>query len=359
MKLELLPHLCCPDCRADLSFPDGTSSQGRSGVTPSEPVESGALVCTGCQRAWPIIRGVPTFTPPDDAGDVSQTTGGFARNWNEFNAEILSHSDLNRQLFQDWVWPLNPSWLRGRRVLEAGCGMGRWLRVAAQEQPELVIGFDYSAIAYTAAENTRDLENVHVVRADIFHLPFKTRFHVQHSIGVVHHTPDPAGAFHALCSTLADDGVISCWVYGAENNEWITRFVDPFRKQVSSRLPHRVLQALSFALAVELRLAAKAYAAVGSPASFAYGAYLDHLRRYPFKYMEHIVYDHLVPQIAHYIPRDEMLRWARRDGLSHVLSARNGNSWRLFGGRDAASLLQAAAPLEDGEIRRLASDVVL
>jgi len=35
------------------------------------------------------------------------------------------------------------------------------------------------------------------------------------------------------------------WVYGQENNEWITRFVDPVRKTLTSKLPPPALRAAS------------------------------------------------------------------------------------------------------------------
>jgi SAM-dependent methyltransferase len=324
------------------------------GQAEAVDVDAGVLICSGCEQEFPLIDGVPTFTQGDEARDVAQTTSGFARNWETFNREIMDNNPLNTELFKDWVWPLNPEWLRGRKVLEAGCGMGRWLRVAAQQNPAVLIGFDYSDIAYTAARNTKELANVHVVRADIFRLPFKPVFDVQHSIGVIHHTPDPARAFDSLVKMINNDGVISCWVYGAENNEWITRFVDPVRTHVTSRMPHRMLSLVSAVLALELRVAANVYAAAGSP-RFAYGDYLGHLRRYPFKYMEHIIYDHLVPKIAYYLPKEELMDWAGRHDLAYVLSARNQNSWRLLASARDDVLQAATAPLSSSDIRQNAT----
>ena len=74
-----------------------------------------------------------------------------------------------------------------------------------------------------------------------------------------------------------------------------------------------------------------------------YGAYLRYLRRYPFRYMSHIVYDHLVPQIAHYIPRDELERWVARRRMEFQITSRNGNSWRLLATRPAEAAQGATA----------------
>jgi hypothetical protein len=104
---------------------------------------------------------------------------------------------------------------------------------------------------------------------------------------------------------------------------------------VTSRLPHGVLGALSTSIAVTLYGAA----ALASKASWMpYGTYLRYLRRYPFRYMSHIVYDHLVPRIAHYIPRHELEAWVAGRGMDFQISSRNGNSWRLLASKPAAAV---------------------
>ena len=326
MRESLVDALACPDCHADLTLLDARKSGGH--------VEQGTLQCRGCGARFPIEHSVPNFVPAKDRGDVVQTTSGFARNWDEYNYVILDNEALNHELFRDWIAPLDPHAMRGKLVLEPGCGMGRWLRIAASYGPRMLIGVDYSSVAYTAARNVRDLPNVHVVRADILRLPLKPEFEVGYCLGVVHHTPDPERSFKALVDVLAPSGILTVWVYGAENNGWIRRLVTPLRVHVTSKLPHRLLMMLSMALTVPLYLAASASAALPVP----YRRYLQHLRRYPFRYMSHIVYDHLVPEIAHYLPREELERWVAQDGLHAQLSQRNGNSWRLLVSRVAETL---------------------
>src|SRR5216683_1258468 len=153
-------------------------------------------------------------------------------------------------------------------------------------------------------------------------------------LGVVHHTPDPALTFDRLVEALGPNGVLTVWVYGAENNGWITRLVSPLRRQVTSKLPHRLLRLLSKLLVLPLYGLAAAATRVPLP----YSEYLRYLRRYPYRYMTHIVYDHLVPEIAHYLPRAELDRWVEKHGLHAQVSSRNGNSWRLLASRLAEAL---------------------
>src|SRR5438270_797430 len=141
MKESLLEHLACPACRGELRLEGAQLGDGE--------IDGGALRCAACGLAWPVEHGVPNFVPPGDRRDVVQTTSGFARNWDAFNDVILDNEALNDELFRDWIAPLDPEAFRGRLVLEPGCGMGRWLRVAASYGPRTLIGLDYSPVAYT------------------------------------------------------------------------------------------------------------------------------------------------------------------------------------------------------------------
>lgn len=310
-------------------------------ATEGPHIMDGLLVCTSCERTVQIVRGVPDFVSAAQGADerVEQTTSGFARNWWRYSEVILASPALNDELFRDWIWPLSAESFSGKRVLDAGCGMGRWMTVAAPHQPETLVGFDYSDVVWSAFANTRHLKNVHAVRADIFDLPFTRDFDICYTIGVVHHTPDPAGAFRCLVDAIKNDGVIACWVYGAENNEWIHKYVTPLREKLTSRLPDAALHALSRVLSAQLLAAARAYVALAPEGKrFSYDAYVRHLLKYPPRYVEHIVYDHLVPELAQYIPRAEVDRWVADSQLHAVVSPRNDNSWRVVASRLKAAL---------------------
>lgn len=335
MRPSLLEHLCCPTCRASLRLEQARVEAGW--------VETGTLSCTGCGLLYPIEHGVPDFVHPHDQTDVVQTTAGFARSWNAFNDVILENEALNDTLFRDWILPLDPEALRGKAVLEPGCGMGRWLRVAARYAPKLLIGLDYSEVAWTAATNTRAFENVHVVRADILHLPVRTKMDLTYCLGVLHHTLEPSRTFDGLVLAMAERGSLCVGVSGREHNGWITQVVSPLRKQVTSRLPHAALAALSKVLAAHVYVFAGAYGLVFEKLGAPHAEHLGYLRRYPLRYLAQVVYDHLGPKLAHYHSREELEGWAHKNALAFVLSARHGNSWRLHVAR-AAELLPREVP---------------
>ena len=112
---------------------------------------------------------------------------------------------------------LSPADLDGKVVLDAGCGMGRYLRIAAESSASLIVGLDLSQAVVAARELTAGLPSVAVVRGDLLRLPFAAAsFDQIYSLGVLDHTPDPREAFLALARLLKPGGRIAIWVYPRE-----------------------------------------------------------------------------------------------------------------------------------------------
>jgi SAM-dependent methyltransferase len=65
-----------------------------------------------------------------------------------------------------------------------------------------------------ARENFRDDPDVLIVQGDILNPPFReATFDAGYSIGVLHHTPDPARGLEKLAGVTKEGGQISCSVY--------------------------------------------------------------------------------------------------------------------------------------------------
>src|SRR4030095_2486905 len=116
---------------------------------------------------------------------------------------------------------------------------------AAEWVAKEIVGIDLGDGVESAFQLTRDLPNAHIVQCDIFRLPFKSVFDYAFSVGVLHHTPDPKKAFLSLASKVKQGGHISAWVYGAENNEWITKYINPVRESFTSKISQPFLYQLS------------------------------------------------------------------------------------------------------------------
>jgi SAM-dependent methyltransferase/uncharacterized protein YbaR (Trm112 family) len=102
----------------------------------------------------------------------------------------------------------------GKVILDAGCGMGRYTRIAGKMGGE-IIGIDLSQSTVKAYQMTRDNTSVHIIQGDIIKLPFREKqFDVIYSMGVLHHTPDTRRSVVSLTKYLRKGGLISIWVYG-------------------------------------------------------------------------------------------------------------------------------------------------
>ena len=138
---------------------------------------------------------------------------------------------------------LSENELHGKVMLDAGCGMGRYTRVAGQMGGE-VFGVDLSQSILKAYQKTKDNPCVHIIQADLLSLPFREKqFEIIYSLGVLHHTPDPRRAFHNLAHCLNPRGIIAIWVYGTAGKfrDFITNPLrDARRRYVKSDALKRV-----------------------------------------------------------------------------------------------------------------------
>lgn len=295
----------------------------------------GELRCTSCASLFPITCGIPRFANLDHVeSDKRATAAGFGWQWQHFTQEDERYAEQ----FLGWIAPVTPDFFRDKIVLEGGCGKGRHTQLAARWGAREVIGIDLSAAVETAFAATRALPNTHIIQADIYHLPLARKFDYAFSVGVLHHLPDPRAGFLALASKVKSGGHVSAWIYGAENNEWITRFVNPVREKITSRMNQRRLLQLSKLPAACLYFATKlVYGPLNRRSSslarhLFYNDYLNAISNFGWREQHTIVFDHLVAPTAFYISRDEFENWWRDiDAHEVVIGWHNRNSWRGLG----------------------------
>src|SRR5437660_1244649 len=216
--LQSLLH--CPSCKSQLTA-----------------TEELGYFCSHCERRFPVLRGVPRFV------DVQNYADSFGFQWHGYADTWMD--DANRRDAEENFRKqtgITEEELRGKLVLDVGCGMGRFAEVATRWGAR-VVGIDLSIAAEAAARNLRDREFV-ALQADVFALPFAPEtFDYIYSIGVLHHTPDCEKAFKGLPRYLKPGGKIAIWVYSGYNN-WY-RFTDIYRKvthRLSARTLHKVLR---------------------------------------------------------------------------------------------------------------------
>ncbi|MBX9690289.1 MAG: methyltransferase domain-containing protein [Candidatus Obscuribacterales bacterium] len=334
MKPSLLPYLACISCKGQFHLHEG-ETQSRDNAEGREII-SGLLTCKSCLNRYPITNGIPRLVDSRLSTSTDMNTGDrFGDAWKEFSRM----DERYEQQFFDWLFPVDPHFLNDKVVLEAGVGKGRHAQIVADSGAKMVFGIDIGHAIDVAYENVGHMPKLHLIQSDIRRLPFNNIFDFAFSVGVLHHMDDPKAGFTSVVDCLKPDGSICIWVYGKENNWWITNMVSPVREAFTTKLPAKVLKLISTTLSVPVYTVSKAvagpYAKVQNknkwlPEMF-YQAYLSYISNFDFTEVNHIVFDHLIAPVAYYIPRGDVLEWFQDAGFPNpVIRWHNKNSWTGF-----------------------------
>jgi SAM-dependent methyltransferase/uncharacterized protein YbaR (Trm112 family) len=240
VKRDLVNVLCCPDCKSDLTLVDDNPATAKAVGEAAPEVESGMLICRSCAETFPIIRGVPRFVSSD------QYVGSFSYEWNRWNQvqlDIANGRTESEDTFAEKTG-FTKSDLRGKLVLDVGCGAGRFLDVASRWGAN-VIGIDLSFAVEASQRNVGGRPNVSVIQADVFRLPFREQtFDAIFSIGVLHHSRDTREAFLQLPALLRNGGDIAVWLYYYEDK--VYNAASDFWRAVLRPFPASVVYAWSW-----------------------------------------------------------------------------------------------------------------
>jgi SAM-dependent methyltransferase len=152
--------------------------------------------------------GIPRFVPDDG---YAESFGEQWNRWRRVQLDSVTLRPLSRtRLFDGTGWPER---LDGERVLEVGCGAGRFTEVLLATGAE-VWAIDASSAVDAAHANLGDHPRLHLAQADLFDLPFEPRsFDRVLCFGVLQHTPDPRRAFLTVAEYARPGGSVAADVY--------------------------------------------------------------------------------------------------------------------------------------------------
>ncbi|MCC6849956.1 MAG: class I SAM-dependent methyltransferase [Deltaproteobacteria bacterium] len=363
MHRSLLGLIVCPRCRERFTLDVYREAASAHGGEPE--ILEGALACSACAAAYPVVAGVPRLLGPALLVRVRERHPQFFATYPQFLGARAANDDpladtlesfTRQRLDLDLPGPaLAAQWrrnlrrnlgdaltldqLRGRRILDVGCGFGRHLLVAAEHGAE-VVGVDLSGGVEVAYRNLGSRPNCHIIQANVHERPLRdATFDVVWSFGVLHHMPDPAAGFRALVEfARPDGGLIAIWVYGYRGMSF------------TYRLSHmRALHTVTRSLSGSARL--RASAVVAAVLSALYWEPLRVLRRLGLgrvvermplsDYVAHGwmarvagVHDRLSTPITHFHDREELEHWLRAARLASIRVEDTGRrGWRASGRR--------------------------
>jgi len=244
----------------------------------------------------------------------------FGYSWDHYADLLPEHEEQ----FLRWT-ALEKNFWQGVRFVDGGCGIGRnsyWPMTYGAEGG-LAVDVDDRTLG-RARQNLGKFPGVEVRKQSIYEIIEADAFDIAFSIGVVHHLSDPDAAVARLARAAKPGGQVLVWLYGRENNGWIIYLFNPLRRALFSRLPLRLVHALSWPLAMLLWCALR----LGLPP----GAYYRLIRNFSFEHLRAIVFDHMIPRIALYYTRADAEALLARAGLTDIRATWvNENSWSVIG----------------------------
>ncbi|HEU4522653.1 MAG TPA: methyltransferase domain-containing protein [Thermoanaerobaculia bacterium] len=300
MKPSAMQFLVCPSCRSGLHL--------SVSVRDEAEIITGHLRCNGCEKTYPVIRGVPRFVAADSYAS------SFGRQWNWFRTVQLDsmngRDDSDRALRTVTGW--EEADYAGALVLDAGAGAGRFAERVASKGGQ-VVGVDLSVAIDAAWDNIGRHDNVHLVQADIFAMPFRPgTFDLAYSIGVLHHTPDPRLAFDEVAARVKDGGSVAVYLY--DRHGIGHRFADLWRV-VTTRLPLPVTAALASS-AIPLYYAWR-LPLIGKLLNILFPISLD--KNWKWRWLD--TFDWYSPKYQFKYLYPEVFRWFRENGFRDVALA--------------------------------------
>lgn len=189
-------------------------------------VKNGKLITPDETETVLIKNFIPRFVFDSNYAD------SFGLQWNLFRKtqlDSVNGTTLTRdRLYSGTNW--DPAKLQGQRILEAGCGAGRFTEILLQTGAT-VYSFDYSSAVDACYQNNKS-DNLLIFQGDMYHIPFtECYFDKVFCYGVLQHTPHPKTAFMNLARYVKRGGDIAVDIYrkdgriGPEKSKYLWRFI--------------------------------------------------------------------------------------------------------------------------------------
>lgn len=193
-----------------------------------------------------------------DLGDENidkKTVESFGEEWSKFN----SFSDVDLNVTGDEYFDIVPEHVyKDKKVLDAGCGTGRWSKYISAKASEIE-AVDPSSAVFSAASVLQDCDNARVSQASIDNLPFADNsFDFVFSLGVLHHIPDTQNAMNKCVLKVKPGGLFLVYLYYSLDNRGLLFralfYISNIMRKVVSKLPSAIKKMVCDLLAVVIYL---------------------------------------------------------------------------------------------------------
>jgi 2-polyprenyl-3-methyl-5-hydroxy-6-metoxy-1,4-benzoquinol methylase len=197
---NLVDQLICPATGQQLHMEETVAPDGSA---------QAFLTTTDGSHRYPVKGDIPRFVAADSYAD------SFGYQWNKY-AKLQLDSSNGTSNSRDRFYSITewrPSELSRAKVLDVGCGAGRFAEIALLAGAQ-VTAIDLSGAVNACKANLGVSPHLDVIQASIYDLPFRDgSFDYVYSIGVIQHTPDPERSVKEICKMVKPGGQIGLWIY--------------------------------------------------------------------------------------------------------------------------------------------------
>lgn len=168
-------------------------------------------------------KAIAVFNAKLDNSD-STTVKSFGEEWDKFNAFDEAELEL---IFNEYFDLCDAQVLPfDAKVLDIGCGSGRWSACLAKRVAH-IDAIDPSAAIFKAAVLTNQYSNIRLSQCSAENLPFADNsFDFIFSLGVLHHIPHTQKAITDCVKKLKPGGWVLFYLYYAlDNRGWVYKFI--------------------------------------------------------------------------------------------------------------------------------------
>ena len=189
-----------------------------------------------------FLNGIPSFVEGDSYAS------SFGAQWIKHTKTQLDSqtgSDITRERLQRMFGPLFHE-LKGKLILEAGCGAGRFTEILLQEKA-LVDAFDLSDAVVANLENNGHHSNLRILKASITDIPFEAgQFDFVFCPGVIQHTPNPDISLKELFKQVKPGGwlVFDQYRYNLSSTLRSSQLIRPMLKRLKPEMAFKVTDTL-------------------------------------------------------------------------------------------------------------------